>query len=247
MTYFDRQEPRLYSGPARRGVALGPTARLARKRTIPWLEIVLVAMLVLGAAYAVRFLLIDRPSPATEAAPHASVAPETSAVAQKPVVRKEAAEPPATSKVAEQALEPAAQPTYTTETIGDWSLICPAAPAPEKCSLQQRLTAQDGGTAFLWTISRDAEGIVRAVWQTPADVNREPGMAMDLGDGQPRTVPFEGCDANSCRVKAVLAPVYLDALARAPTVSALVLTGSNNQIVRYQLSPKGLAEALARL
>jgi invasion protein IalB len=242
MTYYDRQEPRLYHRkPVSSHPALRPSGRIAERRKLPWLEIILLVLLALGSGFAIRYLMLERPQQPTAPASPATAAPS--------VAPQEAADMPA---AAEQA--PPEQPgasetpsTFTSEAIGDWMLICPSDASRARCIIQQRLAAQGGGTAFIWTITRDEQGVVRAVWQTPADVNPEPGMAIDLGDGQPRTVPFEACESHSCRVKAVLAPVYLDALVRATSVSAIVMVASSGQLVRYRLGATGLATAISRL
>src|SRR5690242_18269772 len=101
MTYFDRQEPRLSRGATPRSSALGPTARLAQKRRVPWIEIVLVALLLLGAAYAVRFLIADGTQPVPS--PQASVAPASPSVTPKP-----AAAPPKATGVIEAVKPPVA-------------------------------------------------------------------------------------------------------------------------------------------
>lgn len=133
------------------------------------------------------------------------------------------------------------------ETIQDWILVCPAEPATGPCFLQQRLATSDGKTVLIWAIRKDSSGVVHAVWQTVAGVEVSRGFVVDIGDGHPRAVPFEGCNAQNCTVRAILAPEYLQSLRTATDVTAEITMTPSNQVLRLKLSAHGLAEGLQRL
>jgi invasion protein IalB len=140
--------------------------------------------------------------------------------------------------------DPASLFDAPVETIGDWALVCPPA---GRCFLRQRLADGGGETAFIWILQKDEQGTVRSVWQIGQEVNTGPGMAIELGDGRPRTVPFEGCASGVCTARAILAPDYLAQLSAAASVSAFAMAAETQQVVRFRLSAAGIAEALARL
>jgi len=140
-------------------------------------------------------------------------------------------------------------PALSTQQVGDWAVICPSAPAAGKdCFAQQQLRTRDRKQLVLaWTVRRDADGTVHAVWEVPADVVRERGMVIDLHDGKPKGLAFVGCTAQSCTARAVLAPDYLQSIEAAASIEAAVSATNQADPVRFRLSSKGLADALARL
>lgn len=201
-------------------------------------KLVLLAALVVGLIGIVAYLDVSAPAgpkgePQVAAATPAATAKSSPATENAPnaTVQSDSAGP-TVEKVAD---------------IGDWAVFCPTPPNAQTCFIQQRLASQGGQTAFLWTIYVDDKGTYRAVWQTPSGVDAHAGMGLDLGGGQSQAVPFEGCDDRSCSVRAVLTPAYLDQIKSAASVTALVMASSSKQVVRFQLSSRGLAEALARI
>jgi invasion protein IalB len=142
-----------------------------------------------------------------------------------------------------------APPALTTQQIGDWAVVCPSAPAAIKdCFAQQQLRTRDSRQLVVaWTVRRDADGTVHAVWDVPGDVVRERGLVIDLHDGKPKGLPFAACTAQSCTARAVLAPDYLGSIEAAAGIEVAVSASGKTDPVRFQLSSKGLAEALGKL
>lgn len=212
-------------------VAAAASARRPRRRSKA-LErgpiVMLTAAVIVAAVAATLYFLDGRGSAPPQAA---AVAPaETAAV---PVPAK--------------AADPAAPPKFTSRSFGDWVLLCPVAPQAGDCALQQRLASAAGATALIWTIQRDAKGVLHASWQVPATVAPQRGFAIDAGNGDVRVVPFVGCSSQFCLARAEIAPDYLGRLQAAPALGASVVFARDGQVRRLPLSSKGLGEALTAL
>lgn len=148
----------------------------------------------------------------------------------------------------DQALARPVTPAVATPTkIGSWTLVCPAANSPRTdCALVQRLVDAEKRPVLVWSVTRDSDGTVRAMWQTPLDVDRKGGLVLDAGDGKPRTVPFAGCSKQYCLVRGILAPAYLPTLAAARRVT-VALKSTAGQPTTYTLPAIGLNDGLAWL
>jgi invasion protein IalB len=140
---------------------------------------------------------------------------------------------------------PVAAPT--TRTIGLWTLVCPGSNVPRTdCALVQRLTDAEKRPLLVWSITRDTDGTVRAMWQTPTNVNQQRGLVIDAGDGKPRKVPFAACADQYCLVRGILAPTYLTTLAQAARVSVSI-SDATGKPATFAFTLTGLAEGLAFL
>ena len=137
--------------------------------------------------------------------------------------------------------------TPTARTIGEWSLVCPGSNAPRAdCALVQRLVDTDKRPRLVWSVTRDTDGTVRAMWQTPTDVDPKQGLVLDIGDGKPRTVPFAACAEQYCLVRGILAPAYLTTLASVGRAT-VALSSKTGQATSYAFALTGLADGLAWL
>lgn len=137
--------------------------------------------------------------------------------------------------------------TPTSRKIGGWTLICPGTNSPRTdCALVQRLVDAEKRPVLVWSVTRDSDGTVRAMWQTALDVDRKSGLVLDAGDGKPRAVPFAGCSKQYCLVRGILAPAYLPTLAAAPRVT-IALKAANGTPATYVLAATGLADGLTWL
>ena len=136
----------------------------------------------------------------------------------------------------------------TTVAFVDWIVACPVdKQAGVPCIAQQQLVSAGGTTVLIWTIERDPEGTVHAVWRVPTGVALTRGLIIDLGDSQPGVIPFSACDARLCTARAVLKPDYLKRLLAAEQVSAGVTIAGSGKQMEFHLSSRGLGEALSRL
>jgi invasion protein IalB len=110
----------------------------------------------------------------------------------------------------------------------------------------QRLVDTDKRPRLVWSVTRDTNGTVRAMWQTPTDVDPKQGLVLDIGDGKPRTVPFAACAEQYCLVRGILAPAYLTTLASVGRAT-VALNSKTGQATSYAFALTGLADGLAWL
>lgn len=137
--------------------------------------------------------------------------------------------------------------TPTGRRIGNWTLVCPGTNAPRTdCALVQRLVDTQKRPVLVWSVTRDSDGTVRAMWQTPVDVDRKRGLVLDAGDGKPRSVPFAGCAEQYCLVRGILAPNYLPTLAASGRITVSV-SNAGGQVATHAFASTGLADGLAWL
>lgn len=140
------------------------------------------------------------------------------------------------------------QPTATeSRTIGDWLLSCVTIAGKKQCSIAQRLTDKNSNTVvFAWTIAKDANGNLVAIWDTPTGVLVNQGVALDVGSAQPLVVPYRACTAQQCEAAANLAAAFVTQLTSVPKATATIVATSG-QRVTFNFSVNGLAEGLAAL
>ncbi len=196
-----------------------------------------VIVLMLSACGVAGYFLADAVFMASQrAAPAAPPAATPPAEALNEVADDAPAAPPAA---------PVAAPT--TRTIGMWTLVCPGSNVPRTdCALVQRLVDAEKRPLLVWSITRDTDGTVRAMWQTPTNVDQQRGLVLDAGDGKPRKVPFAACADQYCLVRGILAPTYLTTLSQAPRVTVAVSDAAGNPAT-FAFTPTGLADGLAWL
>jgi invasion protein IalB len=225
------REPRLSRRAAR---AEGYDERARRGRS--WLKSVLI-VLALSACGVAGYFIAD-------AVYLASQRPVPSPAQPAPAPAEVVAAPAETPQQAEPAA-PVAAPT--ARTVGSWTLVCPGANVPRAdCALVQRLVDADKRPLVVWSVTRDTDGTVRTMWQTPTNVDRQRGLVLDVGDGRPRTVPFAACAEQYCVVRGILAPAYLATLAAAPRVTVAVSDTVGNAAT-HAFALAGLADGLAWL
>ncbi len=182
---------------------------------------------------------------ATSEKPAADVDPvETGSIARSLPVPAPAGPSPL---VAAPTRIPATQrptPVAVPAPIG-WSAACDSAKGVF-CTASQTLSQPDDPLVETsWTIQRGPSGL-SAIWTTPTGVLVPRGMVLIMGDGQPKTVPFTGCGAHSCEVRARLADDFIVLLRQSKRVSTEIVLKSG-KTVTFDFSPEGLDAALAKL
>ncbi len=174
---------------------------------------------------------------------------ETGSIVQSPpVATAPAAVPPMPSPlVVAPTRIPAAQrplPASLPSAIG-WTAACDTT-SNLFCTASQTLSQPDDPLIETsWTIQRSENGLY-AIWTTPTNVLVPRGMVLIMGDGQPKTVPFSGCGAHSCEVRARLAGDFITLLRQSQRVSTEIVL-KNGKTVTFAFSPEGLDSALAKL
>jgi invasion protein IalB len=210
---------------------MSPKAQPRRKpgRARTWTAALTIAALIIaGLAVGLYFYLSTsgKPGPATVA-----------------VVSTPAATP------GQQPSPSVAAPTpvkMQTQTFGDWIVGCPADQSGP-CTAQQRLVSSSGQAALVWSMQRDAKGVLHALWLLPTGIVLTRGMTLDVGDGKPSAIPFSSCDARGCYARAVIAADYLQKLEAATTLTASVVIEATGKSFSFTLSPRGLSDAVASL
>lgn len=96
-----------------------------------------------------------------------------------------------------------------------------------------------------WTIEHGSDGLV-AIWTAPAGVDIAHGMALIMGEGEPKTMPFTSCGLYSCESRLSLAGDFVDRLRRSARVSTEIVL-ANGKMVHFDFTRDGLDDALARL
>lgn len=217
------------------------------RRRNAWLANILIVF-VLAACGVGGYYLADSVFLASQ-----RLAPATSNNAAEAPAAEPSPEPVTPDKPRDEALAQPTAPatnsvaTPTSRKIGSWTLICPGTNSPRTdCALVQRLVDAEKRPVLVWSVTRDSDGTVRAMWQTALDVDRTAGLILDAGDGKPRTVPFAGCSKQYCLVRGILARGYLPTLAAAPSVT-VAIRSANGAPATYALAATGLADGLAWL
>ncbi|SHE69810.1 Invasion protein IalB, involved in pathogenesis [Kaistia soli DSM 19436] len=126
-----------------------------------------------------------------------------------------------------------------------WSAACDGE-GDRFCTASQALTQADDPTVETsWTIQHSDSGLY-GIWTVPTGVLVSRGMVLIMGDGQPKTVPYSGCGAHSCQVRARLADDFVTLLRNSKRVSTEIVL-KNGKTVTFDFSPEGLDAALEKL
>lgn len=126
-----------------------------------------------------------------------------------------------------------------------WILSCDAR-TPASCTASQSLARPDNPSLETsWTIESGEGGLV-GVWTTPTSVVVSRGMVLTLGDGKPKTVPFDSCGPHSCEVRARLAADFIEQLKGSARISTEIVLRGGKTIV-FSFSKTGLGDALKKL
>jgi invasion protein IalB len=173
-------------------------------------------------------------------APPAAATPAP-AIQQAAVATQQAAATPS------PAPTPANAPKITT--FADWVLACPPeVPDSQKCVVEQQVRSRDGKSLFMvWSFRKDAQGAVHGSWQTPPNAVQAQGIAIDIGDGQPKLLKFSSCTAKACTALAAPTPDYLQKLEASTSLAATFSTTDSATPLRLGLSSRGLVEALSHI
>lgn len=131
------------------------------------------------------------------------------------------------------------------EPQSGWIASCDTG-APIFCTASQSLARSDDPMMETsWTIEKGEGGLV-AIWTTPTGVMVSRGMTLTMGDGKPKTVPFDSCGPRSCEVRAKLASDFIGLLKGSPRISTqIVLRGGKT--VTFDFARQGLEPALEKL
>jgi invasion protein IalB len=134
------------------------------------------------------------------------------------------------------------------QSFGDWAYGCitPTGGAQTQCMIaNQFLDAKTKAVIFRWTIARNGDKLV-SVWHTPTGILVNRGLVLDAGTAKPIAVPFKSCSRGSCQAVANLAPEFVETLSKTDKATATIY-GTNGKGIAFNVSVKGLADALAAL
>lgn len=151
---------------------------------------------------------------------------------------------------AQQAQEAPETPEVetTTDTYGDWTLVCIEA-TPRACRMVQRLDVQNdqgGGRLLEVTLLRNQQGVL-IVLDMPFGLDLRAGVVVQFDENDEITLPFSTCYPSGCQVIALLAPEHL-AQFRAGTLMRVGFRGMGQQeTLVAEVSLEGSSLALAEL
>lgn len=142
-----------------------------------------------------------------------------------------------------------AAPDRTTETFGDWSIVCATPGAGQRdCEVDTAVILR-GQTAPFSRIAITRAGKdkpARIVALVPVNVSIPPGVKVEGDSDKPAiSLPFRTCVPSGCFAEAELSKEQVQAF-RAPTTAAgrLTVVDASGKSATLQLSLRGLNEAL---
>jgi invasion protein IalB len=142
---------------------------------------------------------------------------------------------------------PAAGPDRTTETFGDWSVVCAAASGTgeRSCEVDTSIVLSGQSAPFARiAISRPAKDKpARLVALVPVNIATAPPLKIsaDAGKGE-LTLPFQSCVPGGCVAETDVTKDQLQALGK--TQGQLTLVDASRKSASVQFSLRGLDQAL---
>lgn len=146
--------------------------------------------------------------------------------------------------------KPAGTPDSTTDTFGDWALVCaaPAAGSSERlCEVDTTLTirGQTAPVAKIAFVRPAKDKPARMIALVPVNVSFGSPVRIDLGAGKAGvTVPFKSCIPAACIAEAELAREQLQGFRSPLQAGQLIFDDSTGKPVSLQVSFRGLDQAL---
>jgi invasion protein IalB len=145
----------------------------------------------------------------------------------------------------------AAGPDSTTETFGDWSLVC-AAPASgggdRPCEVNTTLTIRGQSAPFarIAFVRSAKDKPARIIALVPVNVSTAPGVKIESDPGKAEiNLPFKSCVPAGCVAEAELTRDQLQGFrAQTNTAGQITLVDSTGKSAALQLSLRGLDQAL---
>ena len=131
--------------------------------------------------------------------------------------------------------------------FGDWVLICPEQGSARGCLIgQNHVGAESQRSIFAIQLRRSDDSGVEALLTTPLHVLLQPGVAFDIGQGDPIRIEFNQCRDEQCQASARLSDDVVAKLLTAQRAKAtyVVTTGRTATI---DVSLDGFSEAFAAL
>jgi invasion protein IalB len=147
--------------------------------------------------------------------------------------------------------KPAGAPDSTTETFGDWALICaaPTAGSSERvCEVDATLTisGQTAPVAKIAFVRQAKDKPARVIALVPVNVSFRAPVRLDLDGGKPGVaIPFKSCVPAACIAEAELTREQLQTFRSPPKGGQLVFDDSTGRAASLQVSFRGLDQALA--
>jgi invasion protein IalB len=138
---------------------------------------------------------------------------------------------------------------FETTIYGPWRVICQKpADAPKKvCTANLRVYDQKRQRVLLiWAISRNAEGALVLLLQTPTGVQVREGVELKLGNGPAHRLKYVACMPRHCQASITLdAALVKQAMGANDATASITLL--NGRAVQFNMSIKGIDKALGAL
>lgn len=143
-----------------------------------------------------------------------------------------------------------ATPQSTTETYGDWILICSSTPAGQICEVDTTLSLRGQAEAVARiAFGQPAKGKpLRLVVQTPANILIPPGVKLDIEpDKKSVSLAYRSCAPGGCFAESDLSPEQDQFFRGRSDPGQLVFTSASGQVIALPVSFRGLEPALDAL
>ena len=155
-------------------------------------------------------------------------------------------------KPAEPQAPVSATPDSTTETFGDWSLICNAiANSPTKiCEVDATISVrgQNSPIARVAFARPLKDKPIRLVVQTPNNVLIAPGVKVEAESGKDSVaLGFRACTPSGCFAEADVTPDQLKGFRGRTAPGRILLTDATGKAFALEISLRGLEQALDSL
>jgi invasion protein IalB len=176
----------------------------------------------------------------------AVVAALTFAVGANAQVRQAAEQGEATKKPPEPAAPPAVAPDLTTETFGDWSIVCaaPGGAGERSCEVNTSivLRGQTAPFARVAIVRPAKDKPVQLIALVPVNVATASPVKVSSDAKGELTLPLRSCVPQGCVARAEATKDQLQGLGK--TQGQLTLVDASGKSASVQFSLRGLDQAL---
>lgn len=175
----------------------------------------------------------------------------TAAISQPAGQRLKLAQTSEAPKPSPEALKPVSGvPESTSETYGDWVLICSAAPSGRLCETDTTLTLRGQNTAVAKVaFARPVKDKpTHLIVVTPLNIQIAPGVKFEAENGKGAvTLAYRSCTSGGCFAESDVTADQVSAFRKSAGAGQITITDVGNKALALQISFRGLDQALDAL
>lgn len=136
--------------------------------------------------------------------------------------------------------------TTTTTRHGGWTVVCSRAAGQEadNCNASFRvINNQNKANLLVWLFGFNAQGEKLIEFRTLTEVLIQPGVVVEIPDGEPLRASYVSCGTSGCQATLTLDDGMIESL-KAATTATISMTRTDGKVIQMKMEIPGIDLAL---